>query len=151
MDPTLSDPFSPSASSFPPSIPEMVAQNLIAKGVSPQQFLQNPQIAAPAPTPVLQPPPLGASLAPQGVDPSGMAATPAAAAAPSDIGSRLKSALAGVKAPPPPQAQTVHPASIPAPHGTIQGGNIQALLQLLNAGAAGQPKIPLPLGQVLGR
>jgi hypothetical protein len=65
---------------------------------------------------------------------------------------KLLASLKGVQAPPAPQAQRVYTpsANVPATHGGVKGGNIAALLQLLNVAGQSKPQIPLPLGAVLG-
>lgn len=156
MDPTLFDPFSVQPQGYnampgsPTSIPEMIAMGLANKGITPGQFVQNPQGVMAAATPQeAAPPPLGASLAPS--DPSAGATAAAPTAPVQSIGDRLGAALKGVKAPAAPVGTTPHPIGMPATH-AVKGGNIQALLQLLGQGGAAAPThIPLPLGQVLGR
>lgn len=64
----------------------------------------------------------------------------------------LATALRGVTAPKPPELQKISSPSPPRAGGTIKGGDLMAILQMLNAGPGpgGGLKLPSTLGQALG-
>jgi hypothetical protein len=86
--------------------------------------------------------PVAASAAAPFVPQGASAATDISARAktPDETRPSLSQALRGVVAPKPPELQKIASPNAPRATGTIKGGDLQALLMALNAGAAG--KIP---------
>jgi hypothetical protein len=85
-------------------------------------------------------------------------APPSGTAGSTDIGARAKTgedkrpslaaALKGVVAPKPPEVQKISSPNAPRPTGTIKGGDLQALLMALNAGAGNlNRQLPVTLGR----
>jgi hypothetical protein len=85
-------------------------------------------------------------------------APPSGTSGATDIGARAKTgvagrpslaeALKGVVAPKPPEVQKISSPNAPRPTGTIKGGDLQALLMALNAGAGNlNRQLPTTLGR----
>lgn len=161
---------------LPEEIANHLAMKGVSPGqffANPQQFLtqHEPMRLPPAASGTAQPgfmfgggkppPSVGVSLAPAqqdyGLDSAQPSKTEVAtseasakSAQPSTT-DKLLATLKGVQAPPAPTAQRVYTpnANVPNVHGGVKGGNIAALLQLLNVAGQSKPQIPLPLGAVL--
>jgi len=99
--------------------------------------------AALAGTPIVGPE--GPALAPPALGTSGATDISAQSKTPQRPG--LAEALKGVKAPPEPTLQKISSPNAPRPTGTIKGGDLQALLMALNAGAPNlNRQLPVTLG-----
>lgn len=118
----------------------------------------NPEVVPPGGLgAVLNGTPIPGAEGPTSVGGGPLAPAPEGTSSATDIGSRartpaargtLAEALKGVAAPKPPEVQKISSPNAPRPTGTIKGGDLQALLMALNAGAPSlDRKLPMTLGR----